>query len=135
MASHKIQEISIVYQLNDNLNPPARYFNEGQRLAQILHSRLRTNCSSLNQHLNYKHIVQSSLYACGSIEDSEHFLFYCPLYPNYRQDMLRSVLRLCQPSLNTLLYGNDNLSVSDNKQIFITVQDFMVKTKRFQVNR
>ena len=49
--------------------------------------------------------------------------------------MLRSVSRLCQPNLNTLLYGNDNLSVSDNKQIFIIVQDFIVKTKRFQVNR
>ena len=35
--------------------------------------------------------------------------------------MLRSVSRLCQPRLNTLFYGNDNLSVSDNKQIFITV--------------
>ena len=126
---------SLKYQLNNNLNPPPRYYNEGKRLAQILHSRLRTNCSSLNEHLYSKNIVQSSLCACGSIEDTGHFLLHCPLYHNYRQDMLRSASRLCQPSLNTLLYGNDNLSVSDNKQIFISVQDFIVKTKRFQVNR
>ena len=122
---------SLKFQLNNNLNPPPRYYNEGKRLAHILHSRLRTNCSSLNQHLYSKNIVQSSLCACGGIEDTGHFLFHCPLYHNYRQDMLRSVSRLCQHSL---LYGNDNLSVSDNKQIFIIVQDFIVKTKRFQVN-
>ena len=68
MASQRIQEISIVQRLlniklNNNLNPPLRYYNEGKRFAQILHSRLRTKCSSLNQHLYSKNIVQRSLCA------------------------------------------------------------------------
>ena len=122
-------------EVNRGYTPQVFSALHSKRLAQILHSRLRTNCSSLNQHLYSKNIVQSSLCACGSTEDIGHFLLHCPLYRNYRQDMLRSVSRLCQPSLNTLLYGNDNLSVSDNKQKFIIVQDFIVKTKRFQFNR
>ena len=101
----------------------------------LLHSRLRCNCSSLNQHLFSKNIVQSSLCACGHIEDTEHFLLHCPTYLNQTQDMLRSVSQLCHPSLNTLLYGNGNLSYNDNKNIFVIIQDFIVKSKRFQVNR
>ena len=123
-----------VHQLNSNRNPPPRYYSEDKGLAQILLSRLRTNCSSLNQHLYSKNIVQSVLCARGSIKDKGHFLLHCPLYHNYRQDMLRSMSRLCQPSLNTLLYGNDKLSFGDNKHICISVQEFIVKTKIFQVN-
>ena len=46
--------------------------------------------------------------------------------------MLISVSRLCQPTVNVLLYGVDNLSFDDNKQIFDVVHDFLIKTKRFQ---
>ena len=73
--------------------------------------------------------------ACGYIEDTEHFLLHCPTYLKQIQDMLRSVSQFCQPSLNTLLYGNDNLSYNDNKTILVIVQDFIVKSKRFRVNR
>ena len=126
---------SLKYKLNRDLNRPPKYYNEGKRLSQIYHSRLRTNCSSLNQHLHSKNIVPSPLCVCGSIEDTSHFLLNCPLYHNNRQEMLISVSRLCQPTVNALLYGVDNLSFRDNKHIFSAVHDFLVKTKRFQVNR
>ena len=45
-----------------------------------------------------------------------------------------SFSRLCQPTVNVLLYGVDNLSFNDNKQIFDAVHDFLIKTKRFQHN-
>ena len=106
-----------------------------KRLGQILHCRLRTNCSALNQHLFSKSIVQCSLCACGLVEDTGHFLLYCPLYLNHRDDMLRSINHLCQPSLNILLYGDPNLNDNDNKQIFLSVQKYILNTKRFQANR
>ena len=69
------------------------------------------------------------LCVCGSIEDTGHFLLRCPLYHNHRQDMLISVSLLCQPTVNGLLYGVDNLSFNDNKQIFDAVYDFLIKKK------
>ena len=116
------------------MNRPPKYYNEGNRLAQIFHSRLRTNCNALNQHLHSKNIVPSPLCVCGSIENTGHFLLRCPLYHNHRQEMLITVSRLCQPTVNVLLYGVDDLSFNDNKQIFGAVHDFLIKTKRFQHN-
>lgn len=123
------------HRLRDNFNSPPRYYNEGKRLGQILHCRLRNNCSSLNQHLFSKNIVHSPLCTCGHNENNEHFLFHCQLYTNHRQEMHRSIMQFCQPSLNTLLYGDHNLSYNVNKQIFTAVQKFILKTKRFQQNR
>ena len=54
---------SLTYHLNAILNPTPRYYNEGKGLGQILPSRHRCNCSSLNQHLFSKNIVQCSLCA------------------------------------------------------------------------
>ena len=42
------------YRLNMNINKPPRYFNCGTRMGQILHARLRFDCSSLNAHLYRK---------------------------------------------------------------------------------
>ena len=69
---------SLKYQLNNNLNPPPRYYDEGKRLTQILHSRLRTNCSSLNQHLHSKNIVQSSLWPAVVLKTRGTFFFTAP---------------------------------------------------------
>ena len=63
---------------NHPQKPP--YYYIGKRLGQILHSRLRMHCSSLNQHLYSKNIVDSPLCQCGAIETTEHYLLYCPLY-------------------------------------------------------
>ena len=37
----------------------------------------------------------------------------------------------CQPALDVILYGSADLSVEKNKQIFLAVQDFILKSKRF----
>ena len=51
----------------DNTKPPS-YFSSGSRLGQIYHVRLRTHCSSLNEHLFTKNIVDSPLCVCGEVE-------------------------------------------------------------------
>ena len=61
------------------------YYYIGKRLGQILHSRLCMHCSSLNQHLYSKNIVDFPLCQCGAIETTEHYLLYCHLYKVHRQ--------------------------------------------------
>ena len=68
---------------NHPQKPPYHYI--GKRLGQILHSRLCMHCSSLNQHLYSKNIVDSPLCQCGAIETTEHYFLYCPLYNVHRQ--------------------------------------------------
>ena len=43
------------YRLNMNISKPPRYFNCGTRMRQILHARLRLDCSSLNAHVTEKY--------------------------------------------------------------------------------
>ena len=45
------------YQINKNIRRPPNYYTVGDRFAQIQHTRLRTSCSSLNQHLFSKNII------------------------------------------------------------------------------
>ena len=44
-----------------------KYYYMGCRKAQILHTRLRTNCSSINMDLFFKNISESPLCRCGSL--------------------------------------------------------------------
>ena len=40
---------------------------------------------------------------------------------------------MCEPTLNVLLYGNTELSYEQNKEIFLSVQNYIIKSKRFQI--
>ena len=115
---------------NTETQVPKHYYF-GSRRAQILHTRLRTNCSSLNLHLFLKNITESPLCRCGSIENTEHFFLYCR-YHQAQPDELISVIRPYHvPTTNLFLYGDDNLSEHTNKLIFESVQTFIIGTKRF----
>ena len=67
------------------------YYDCGDRLDQILHTRLRTECSSLNQHLFRRNLVQNPYCLCGEIEDNKHFLLTCPRYNQMRAEMFLSI--------------------------------------------
>lgn len=124
---------SFKHKLNTDIKLPPVYFNDGIRLGQIYHSRLRTDCSSLNSHLYAKHITNSPLCDCGAIEDTNHYLLHCNRYTDLRRDMLNTISTLCPPTINTLLWGNSDLSRDSNKEIFSTVQNFILRTKRFAI--
>ena len=59
--------------LNQNKRTVPSHFYVGHRKLQILHTRLRTKCSSLNYDLFIKNIVDSPLCRCGKVENAEHF--------------------------------------------------------------
>jgi hypothetical protein len=61
---------------NQNSKVPAHYY-VGCRLGQILHVRLRMNCTVLNAHLFIKNLVESTNCICGITETVSHFLLDC----------------------------------------------------------
>ena len=110
---------------------PPRYFDtiHLSREGQILHARIRLECSSLNHHLFKKNLVGSSLCTYGLPETSSHFLLFCTNYDLLRQRYL-SVLphRL---SLSLLLNGDPNEPEVVNSIIFSHVRLYIMATKRF----
>ena len=82
---------SFKQQLNNNNIKVPVYYSSGNRLLQIHHTRLRTNCSSLNQHLHSKNIIGDPLCACGRVETANHFLLECPQYIQARRDMITTL--------------------------------------------
>ena len=83
---------SFKYYFNKNKTPVPKYYYSKNRKAQILHTRLRTNCSSLNLDLFLKGITDSPMCRCGSIENSQHFFFHCSYYQQQRSALLNGVL-------------------------------------------
>ena len=119
-------EVPEEVKLSDSVN-----FYVGKRKAQILHTRLRTNCSSLNLDLFMRNISDTPLCQCGSLENAQHFFFHCRNYDTPRADLLNTVSQYQTPSLSLLLYGNDSFSLETNTVIFETVHKFILDSKRF----
>ena len=80
---------ALKYSLKSNISSKPFYYYTGSRLGQILHSRLRMQCSSLRQHLYCKN---SPSCICGSTESTTHYLFHCWRYTPQKQ-MLSVLLR------------------------------------------
>ena len=112
---------------------PPPYYYTGTRRLQVLHTRLRTGCSSLNSHLFSKNVIDSPLCLCGAAETVHHYFFVCPTYLNLRQILINSVSNIANPSINLFLYGEGTLTIEANTEIFQHVQSYIDQTKRFWV--
>ena len=117
------------HRLNLNMQTPPVYYSVGCRLGQILHSRLRLECSSLNYDLHRKSIVEHPYCACGEIETAKHFLLSCPSYDLLRQTFFSNLP--CPLTYNNLILGSENLTVESNTYLFLQVQRYIIASKRF----
>ena len=115
------------------MQSPPKYYNTGSRRGQILHARLRMGCSSVNSDLYRKNIVPSPSCRCGEFENTNHFLFTCTNYTVARERYLPPDLQ-CYTA-NDLLYGKTTLSPHQNEALFLQVQNFIVKSGRFETYR
>ena len=105
----------------------------GNRTAAVLHTRLRLGRSQLNAHLFDIGVTQSPKCRCNQgIEDVWHFFFACPYYAVPRDALHRTVINYAPFGLETVLYGVSESTFEINKKIFLAVQDYILKTKRFQ---
>ena len=117
--------------LNSDINVVPKYFYTGNRKAQVLHVRIRTKCSSLNNDLYQKGINDMPLCLCGHVENADHFLMKCHNYQAQRVELVRAVSQHTSVTLQTLLFGNNSLPMNINIEIFEAVQTYIVNTKRF----
>ena len=100
---------------------------------QISHTRLRTECSSLNHHLFRRNLVQNPYCLCGEIEDNKHFLLTFPRHTQIRAEMVLSIQQKINVELSTdvLLLGTDAVSDEVNTSIFKAVQKYIKFSKVF----
>ncbi len=74
-----------------------------------------------------KSIIDSPLCTCGAPETVSHFLISCRQYQHQRQLYLTNIP--CIPSTENLLNGNEHLTFDQNKNMFISVQNYNKSNK------
>lgn len=117
--------------LNNDLPKVPGYFYTGDRKLQILHTRLRTHCSSLCSDLFDKNIINSPYCECGAIENSHHYFLVCSQYTHLRTEMLNSISQVCSPTMDVILQGNPTLTYESNAALFSVIRNYIRDTKRF----
>jgi hypothetical protein len=121
-----------------------KFFSQGTKLGNSLLTRLRVDRSYLNSQAFSIGLAPSPQCNCGAKQETTlHMVNFCPLFASGRQYLFDPVGQLVSPfsKLNqkdkmfTLLYGykSDNKDYEHiNTQITLAVQNFLIKTKRFQ---
>ena len=113
LLPQNIRDLESVSSFKDYLNIdkpiPNELFLVAKRRFQIIHARLRNECSSLKHHLLIRKIVETPLCVCGAVETNQHCFFECPLYRNAKNILHRFFFShfSCVVDLNALLFGSD----------------------------
>ena len=98
----------------------------------ILLTRLRNGCSSLNADLYRVNLTISPTCQCGHAhEDVFHYFFQCNIYTNQRLSLFNSLSIYAPITIEMLLFGDLNMSNEDNEFITLCVQKYIHETKRF----
>ena len=103
---------SFKFRLNRNISKPPTNYNTGSRKGQILHSRMRMDCSSLNSHLFRKNIVADPYCHCEAFESPHYILFDCPRYAAARTIYLPNDINAY--TFHGFLFGIDNKKEGKN---------------------
>ena len=115
------------------------HFLCGNRYLSVLHTRIRNKCSALKEDLHSANLISNANCICGyQNENAEHFLLFCNRYivHVYRNKMLSSLAILnmngVEINADTLLFGNDFLSVETNCEICLKkIQRYIKDTCSF----
>ena len=119
-----------------------RHFNWGSKRGNSLHTQLRVGRSFLNGHSFEINLADSNLCLCARPESVSHYFMECFLYTEERRSLFDSMEQLIpnfkkipnKSKLNILLHGINLDSEefdSRNAKIIYSVQNFILKTKRF----
>ena len=63
--------------ITDTNNKVPCYYYCRNRIEQMLHTRPRTECRSVNFYLHRRYLVPSPNCVCGAIENNKHYLLDC----------------------------------------------------------
>merc|ERR1711963_391579 len=114
---------------NDPSVPP--YYYIGDRIPQTIHCKLRLKMSDLNFDLFNRHLIENAKCMCGAeVEDTKHYLLNCPLYSKERALTIKILPYIAQ-NCETLLFGKSEFSIYFNNYIFLTMQEYINISGRF----
>ena len=128
------------------IRPPAKSvygIHDPKGLSHL--TQLRVGLSKLNFHKfkhNFRDTINPMCPTSDGIEDTEHFLLFCPSFDAQRQDLLAGMVELLRPFVQItdlsndaltqlLLYGDQDLSYDLNKNILELTLRFIRETGRF----
>ena len=78
------------------------------------------------------HVIDYCNCLCGAlVEDAYQFFLVCPKYNEICTVLCNAALPLCPPTLKTLLFGNQMLSIKDNAVVFGEVHKYIAVLKIF----
>jgi hypothetical protein len=98
----------------------------GSRKCNIIHTRLRHQCSSLEADLFRTNIINDPRCPCGCpLEDVIHYLLERPLDTNAGMKLFMNSTPYTDISIETLLFGSDNLTDETNLIVFTNVQKYI----------
>ena len=125
---------SFKYHLNKDTQrrAPPKCVSAGSRLGQILHARIRIACGSLNSDLyRKKYSSQSFLCLCegGGLKVLTILSSYAQITMQHKKRYLEALLR--NYTTHELLFGKDTSTDEENEALFLKVQDYILKSKRF----
>ena len=104
--------------------------------------QLRVSLSPLRSHKSRHNFIDTPSDICHcnqGVEDTSHFLFFCPSYVTQRATLATSVNEiLLKNNLNHFenrsqlyLYGHDSINFTDNRKILISTLKYIKDTRRF----
>ena len=104
--------------------------------------QLRLGLSSLRYHKMCHNFMDTPSANCpcdNGIEDTDHYLFWCPFFATQRAILATSVIEVLQRyNLNHLgnqshlyLYGHQTINFPDNRKIILSTIKYIKETKRF----
>ena len=104
--------------------------------------QLRLGLSSLRYHKKKHNFIDTPSDKClcdNGIEDTDHYLFWCPFFASHRATLARSVIEILHQynithlgnDKNLYLYGHKTLNVSDNRKILLSTIKYIKDSRRF----
>lgn len=122
--------------LHTDLPTTKPWFSVGDLRLSLIHARLRMGYSDLNSDLCNLHVQDNSACLCGHItENAEHYLLHCTLFRRQRisleQYLTNNLPDNIPANIKLLLFGSDDLTPTENTDMFIAIQDFIGQIFRF----
>ena len=107
------------HRLNSTMIDVPFYYHNGKRTGQTYNAILKTDCSSLNHHL-YSKNIDTPLCICGILKLSIISCLIAKRSMSFARKWCKKYRSpLCEPTLDTHLYGNRALSGESNEHHFI----------------
>lgn len=119
---------------------PLWFYHGNTRFSNIHHCRIRNHCSALRSDLFLNFVTDSPIctYCTENVdEDAIHFFFNCTYFQHERSLLIDDLQNFFQPpraipfTEQEFLFGNADFSFNENINLFTAVQNYILRTKRF----